>query len=164
MTFLAFLLAAALAVLTLYGEKHVDRPFVVRVNRILGFAGLGLLAASLAAAAVTVLRCARTPAAREWVLTVTAGFALLVVSVFALVMLSLLIAALLLRGRRREKGRSRVIRIALSAAGSAACLLLSAFWCRLSAGGYPDLSHVLFAAGVGLSLILRFTLPAEYRN
>jgi hypothetical protein len=165
MTAVAVLLSLALAVLTGWEErKNTDRGKVLRINRILALAGCAILFLTLVACFFTIRPVLGIPSTLEWKL-LCKGYALIVGSVFFIVLVSLLLAALLrLKNPEKDSGLLRFVRVWLSPAASAACLLLSALFVAATGGGHPDLSPVFFSAGLGFALILRVTLLFEYRS
>ncbi len=165
MTAVAVLLSLALPVLTGWGERDkTDREKVLRINRILALAGCGVLFLSLVAGFFTIRSVWEMPSTLEWKL-LCKGYVLVVGSMFFIVLVSLLLASLLrLRNPEKDAKYLRFVRVWLSPAASAACLLLSALIAAATKGGHPDLSPVFFSAGLGFALILRVTLLFEYRS
>ena len=165
MTAVAVLLSLSLAFLTGWGERDkTDRGKAFRVNNILALAGCAILALSLVAGFFTIRSVWGIPSTLEWKL-LCEGYTLIVGSVFFIVFFSLLLASLLrLRNPEKDTKLLRFVRVWLSTAASAACLLLSVLIAAATGGGQPDLSPVFFSAGLGFALILRVTLLFEYRT
>ena len=160
---LSLAVLAALTVLTvLGGRKKADRARYKKIERILGIAGAGLFALSVLTGTILVLASRDSPDAFGWAKDMTEGYFLLVGPIFALVFLPLLLRMLLFGKAEKRPGAGRTVRILLSLAGSAACLLLSAFFSSVTAGDKPELSPVFLFTGISLALILRLTLPCEY--
>ncbi len=162
---LSLAVLAALSVLTFRGlRKKADRARQEKINKILALTGAALFAVSVVWGFSVCLLAPRTEESVRWAGDMTFGYLLLVGPLFLVVIVPLLLRTLLDRGRKRDVGKRRAVRILLSLAGSAACLLLSALWSSVTAGGVPDLSPVYLSAGVSLALILRLTLIPEYRS
>ena len=162
---LSLAVLAALSVLTFRGlGKKADRARHEKINKILALTGAALLGVSAVWGFSACLLAPRTEESVRWAGDMTFGYLLLVLPLFLVVTVPLLLRALLDRGRKRDGGKRRAVRILLSLAGSAACLLLSALWSSVTVGGVPDLSPVYLFAGISLALILRLTLIPEYRS
>lgn len=152
-------LTLLLAVLTALGERRkADRAVFRRLNRDLGFVGAAGLLVTLAYGLAVLLPLDGTNPAR-----VTAGgYALAAGGVFLAVLLLLSVSLLLRRRGAKDSRFSRTVRVLLSLAGSAACLLLSSLWILIASGGKPDLTALYYFCGVCFALILRLPLSAEY--
>ncbi len=160
----ALLLSAALAALTVYGEKK-RTPRIRRVNLILGLAGAALI---LLAAGLCLIRCCGAESVPETARASLAGYGLTAGTVFAASFLFPALSLLLRRAekkgehRRRSGDGFRIVRVLVSLFGSAACLLLTALWIGLTRGNVPDFTAAYALCGVGLALTLRLPLSAEY--